>query len=101
MKTLAIRLEEETHAQLAALSALKGTSLVEEIREAIEGHVEREGAEGNLAERAQAALAEIDRDAETRRAAIQALMGSSSATRQGEGARSRPGRKAEPEGGDS
>jgi predicted DNA-binding protein len=101
MKTLAIRLEEETHAQLAALSALKGTSLVEEIREAIEGHVEREGAEGKLAERAQAALAEIDREAETRRAAIQALMGSGSATGHREASRGRLGRKAEPEGGAS
>jgi len=74
VKTLAIRLEDDTHAQLTMIAQLEGVTVTEQIRQAIEGHIERKRAEGNLADRASQMLAEIEREAEARRAAIQALL---------------------------
>lgn len=40
MKTLAIRLEDEQHAQLVILTKLSETSLTDAIRDAINAHIE-------------------------------------------------------------
>lgn len=74
VKTLAIRLSDELHAQLAIVAHLDGITITEAIREAIEGYIQRQRTEGDLATRAAIALEEIERDAEARRAAIQALL---------------------------
>ena len=80
MKTMAIRVEEELHAQFVILAQLDGIPLTEELRLALEAHVaNRRSAEG-FAEKAQAVLEEIDRDAKARRAAIQALFAEKGAT---------------------
>lgn len=90
-KTLAIRLDDDLHAAAAAVAQLQGTSLTELIRTAIEKHLEAQKANGALAEQAEALLAEIDQEADARRAAIQGLLGTAPAKT------STRGRKATPE----
>jgi predicted DNA-binding protein len=72
-KTLAIRLEDDVHAQLVMLAQLAGRPLIEEIREAIQGHIARKRESGELAERISEVLAEIEREAATKKSAIEAL----------------------------
>ena len=76
MKTMAIRLEDDVHAQLTVLAQLDGTTVADLLRQAVEELIRRKSGEGDLAARAKSALAEIDHEAATRRAAIQTLFGS-------------------------
>ena len=73
MKTLAIRLEEDLHAQLSVLAQLRDSTITDEIRAAIEGHLEASKHDPALNNRAQAVLDTIEREAEGRRAAIATL----------------------------
>jgi hypothetical protein len=75
VKTLGIRLPDELHAQFALVAQLDGLSLTDAIRRAVEFYVEAKRSESNFAERASAALDEIEREAAARRAAIQGLFG--------------------------
>ncbi len=75
VKTLAIRLPDELHAQLALVAQLDGISLTDAIRQAIEALIERKRGQGDLAARAAEALEEIEREATARREAIRALFG--------------------------
>jgi hypothetical protein len=75
VKTLAIRLEGELHAQLSLVAQLDGLTLTDAIRQAIDEFIERKRAEGDFASRAAAMLEEIDREAATRRQSIEALFG--------------------------
>jgi len=75
MKTLAIRLEDEVHALLSVVAQLEGSSIIAVIREAIDAHLERKASAGELADRAKAALDDIDRDASQRKAAIETMIG--------------------------
>lgn len=77
VKTLAIRLDEELHAQLSVLAQLSGMTVTDAIRQAIEAFVSAQRSQGDLAERAAGVLAEIEREATARRSAIQALFGPS------------------------
>ena len=79
-KTLAIRLDDELHGAAAAVAQLQGISLTELIRTAIESYLATKRDSGELAAQAEAVLAEIDQEAETRRKAIQGLLGSSTDT---------------------
>ena len=54
MKTLAIRLDDELHAQLSVLAQLSGTSLTDEIRQALESHLKATRDNPELTKRAQA-----------------------------------------------
>ncbi len=72
-KTLAIRLEDDVHAQLTMLAQLGDRPVTEEIREAIEGHIARKRESGELQERVSEVLAEIERDAQAKKSAIEAL----------------------------
>lgn len=76
-KTIAIRLEEDVHTQLSIIAQLADTSLTEEIRTAIEAHIEQRRDSGTLATKASDVLDDIDRDAATRRSAIETLFGTS------------------------
>ena len=80
VKTLAIRLPDELHAQLALIAQLDGISLTDAIRQAIEGLIERKRAEGDLAAQAAQALEEIERESAARREAIQSLLGQTGET---------------------
>jgi hypothetical protein len=75
VKTLGIRLPGELHAQFALVAQLDGLSLTDAILRAVEHYVETKRGERDFAERAAAALAEIEREAAARRAAIEELFG--------------------------
>ena len=85
MKTLAIRLEEDQHAQLGVIAQLEELTVTDAIRQAIEQWIETRRDSPVLKQRAQAVLDTIEQDAATRRNAIAALLGSeASATTRGE-----------------
>lgn len=77
-KTLGIRLAPDTHAQLSFIAALrpgKGT-ITDEIQVAIAAHIQAAKLDPNLKGRADAARAEIEREAAARQAAIATLFAS-------------------------
>ncbi|MHB9149801.1 MAG: DNA-binding protein [Thermoleophilia bacterium] len=96
MKTLGIRLEDELHAQLSVLAQLAETSITDEIRLAIERHVETRRTDPELTLRAQAVRDEIEREAQLRQNAIATLFGT---TEQASG-ESRPSSKRTPKNGE-
>jgi predicted transcriptional regulator len=73
MKTMAIRLDDEVADLLSLVAQLEGTSVIDQIRQAIETHLETKASAGDLAERAQGLLDDIDREAQARKAAIGTL----------------------------
>jgi len=92
MRTLAIKLEEELHAQLGMIAKLEGLTLTDALRQAIDQWIDERRNNPELQARAAAVLADIDAEAATRRGAIEALLGnegtsqqSTSPTRRGRG----------------
>lgn len=73
MKTLAIRLEDDQHAQLSVLAQLEELTVTDAIRQAIEQFIESKRHNPELTARADAVLADIERDARARREAIATL----------------------------
>ena len=66
------------HAQLSLIAQLRGSTITDEIRTALEAHISAVKAAPELAGKADSALEEIEREAAARREAIAALFGSSS-----------------------
>ncbi|MGH3804058.1 MAG: hypothetical protein ACRDTD_28780 [Pseudonocardiaceae bacterium] len=77
MKTTAIRLEDELYAQLVVVAQLESQTVTDAIRIAVIGYIEQR--KGSLSTHADAALAEIEREAAVRRQAITALFGDATA----------------------
>jgi len=77
VKTLAMRLEEDQHAQLGMIAQLEELTVTDAIRQAIEQWIEVRRSNPQLKARAEAVLADIDRDAATRREAVTSLLGGS------------------------
>jgi predicted DNA-binding protein len=77
VKTLAIRLDEAIHAQLSVIAGLRKSTITEEIRQAIEEHIDKVRSNPELANSAESALDDIEREIATRKAAITALFGES------------------------
>jgi regulator of protease activity HflC (stomatin/prohibitin superfamily) len=75
MKTIAARFDDPLFELLSLVADLEDTSIVDQIRQAVEAHIARKVQEGDLASRAEAAAAEIDREAEAKKAAIAGLIG--------------------------
>lgn len=75
VKTLAIRLEPDLHAQLSVIAQLRNSTITDEIRSAIEAHIVTVKAAPDLLAKADAVLEDIERDAATRRDAIATLFG--------------------------
>jgi predicted DNA-binding protein len=75
IRTLAVRLPEELNTQLILVASLDGVPQAEVVRKAVEEYITRRRDSGDLAARAQAALDQVDREAEARRAALAALLG--------------------------
>ncbi len=73
MKTMAIRLDDDLHAQLTVLAQLDETTITDIIRRSIENFVTAKREEPDIAARAEAVLAEIDQEAANRRDAISTL----------------------------
>lgn len=67
VKTLAIRLENDVHMQLTLIAQLKGSTITEEIRQALAAHVAQAKASSDLVSQAETAMAEIEREAAARR----------------------------------
>jgi predicted DNA-binding protein len=82
MKTMAIRLEDELHSQLSVIATLEGQTVTDIIRASILAYIEAR--KDALASKAEAALEEIEREAEARRQAIAAMFGKAGATNGGE-----------------
>jgi predicted DNA-binding protein len=78
MKTLAIRLEDDLHAQLSVIAQLAGTTVTDEIRQAIEAQIAHRKAMPEISAKASGVLEEIEREAAQRRSAIATLFESPS-----------------------
>jgi hypothetical protein len=74
-RTIAVRVEEDMHAQLRFIAQLSGTSISDEIRQAIERRITTAQDDPELITRAQDLRDEIEREAATRKAAIAGFMG--------------------------
>jgi plasmid stability protein len=90
MKTLAIRLDDELHAQLSVLAQLSGTSLTDEIRQALEAHLKAKRDNPELTERAKAVSEEIEHEAQVRQAAITTLFGNAEQSKDAKASSKRP-----------
>lgn len=75
VKTLAIRLEPDLHAQLSLIAQLRSSTITDEIRAAIEAHIALVKTAPELAAQAGSVLEDIEREAVARRAAIATLFG--------------------------
>lgn len=74
-KVLSVRTSEDTRAQLEVLAQLNERSVTEETRIALEHWVEKSKSDPAVLKRAEQVRAEIERDAETKRNAINAVLG--------------------------
>jgi hypothetical protein len=75
VKTLGIKLPDALHAQFALVATLDDISLGDAALRAVELYVATKRQEPDFAARAEAALGDIEREAATRKAAIQGLFG--------------------------
>ncbi len=75
VKTLGIKVPDALHAQFTLVAQLDGISLNDAALRAVDLYVNTKKAEPDFAERAQAALDDIEREAQARRGAIQGLFG--------------------------
>ncbi len=69
-KTLAIRLDDDVHAQLQVIARLQETSIAAEIQQAIAGHLEAKRSDKELGSRAAAVLESIEAESKQRQDAI-------------------------------
>lgn len=69
-KTIALRLDDDIHAQAAVAADLSGQNLSDFIRDAITYRTGVVASDPSIAEKAEAALAEIDNEVAARRAAL-------------------------------
>ena len=91
-KTLGVALPDELHTQFALVAGLRNLSLKDAVRQAVETWIDQ--ARTELSERAAEAMAEIERDAATRRDALQALFGAQPEPAEAPGTSRRRGREA-------
>jgi hypothetical protein len=80
MRTLAIKLEDEEHALLGMIAKLEGLTLTDALRQAIGQWIDERRNNPELQARAAAVMADIDREAATRKGAIASLMGKEGTT---------------------
>jgi predicted transcriptional regulator len=72
-KPLAVRLSEDLRAQLNIIAQLNDRSVTEEIRHAIEAWIQAAKADPKILARAESVRAEIEREAATKKGAIEAI----------------------------
>ncbi|MBV9919567.1 MAG: hypothetical protein JOY78_01760 [Pseudonocardia sp.] len=80
VKTLAIRLEPDLHAQLSLIAQLRGSTITDEIREAIDRHIAAIKDSPEIAGKAEGVLEDIERDAAAKKDAIATLFGTTAPT---------------------
>lgn len=76
VKTLAVRLNESTRAQLDIIAQLNDRTVTDEIRLGIEAWIEKTKSDPSVLQRAQSVRDEIEREAATKRDAIAAIFDS-------------------------
>jgi predicted transcriptional regulator len=69
-KTLAIRLDDDIHAQLQVIARLQESSIAAEIQHAIAAHLDTKRSDPELSARATSVLEDIEREATVRQQAI-------------------------------
>ena len=74
-RVLSVRVSNDTRAQLEVLAQLNDRSLTEEVRLGLEDWVGRSKSNPAILKRAEQVRAQIERDADVRRRAIQAVFG--------------------------
>lgn len=74
-KTIAVRLPDDEHAQLVLVAALEELSLNDALRQAVQQLIAAKREGGQLAAQAAKAIEEMEAEAATKRAALEALMG--------------------------
>jgi hypothetical protein len=74
-RTVAVRVHEHLHSQLSFIAQLSGSSISEEIRQAIEGRIAAAQDDPTLIARAEQVREDIEREAVARTAAIAGFMG--------------------------
>ncbi|SMD14545.1 ribbon-helix-helix domain-containing protein [Kibdelosporangium aridum] len=84
LRTLAVRITEDLRAQLDIVAQLTGRSATEEIRLALEHWIEKTKSDPKVLQKAKAVRAEIERKAQTERAAIAAIFGGDDGKSEGE-----------------
>ena len=72
-KTMAIRLDDDVHAQLSVIAKLQETSIAAEIGQAIDAHLQAKRSDKALSSRAAAVLESIEAEAKQRQNAITSL----------------------------
>ena len=77
VRTLAVRIPDDLRAQLDIIAQLQNRSVTEEIRIALESWVKTSRSDPKVLERAESVRAEIEREAQTRQSAIEAIFGGS------------------------
>lgn len=93
-KTLGIRVDNDLHARLSFITQLRGGTLTSEILDAIRGHVDAAQQDPELIAKAEEVRAQIEREAEARRAAIAGMFGSVAVSAVAEAPASRSGRRS-------
>jgi len=92
-RTIAIRVEPAFYETLRLLAQLRGHTLTDELREALNEHIARKSKEVDLSAEAKKALDAIDADAATRRSAIQSLLAGTDSGKMAEPASRKGGRR--------
>ena len=73
MRTLAVRITDDLRAQLDVIAQLNDRSVTEEIRLSLEDWIERSKSDPLVLKRAETVRADIEREAQTKRNAIEAI----------------------------
>jgi hypothetical protein len=95
-KTLAIRLDNDVHAQLQVIARLLDSSIADEIRQAIDAHLHAKRKDPELGKRASEVRESIEHEAKLRQDAIATLFTEDKPATSGTSSRGR-GRKASDE----
>lgn len=73
IRPLSVRMTEDTRAQLDIIAQLNDRSVTEEVREALEHWIEKSKSDPKVLQRAEVVRAEIEREAATKRGAIESI----------------------------
>lgn len=75
LRTLAVRITDGLRAQLDVIAQLNDRTVTEEIRLALESWIEASKSDPKVLQRAETVRAEIEREAQTKQSAIDAIFG--------------------------
>jgi predicted transcriptional regulator len=93
-KTLAIRLDDDVHAQLQVIARLQDSSIAAEIAQAIDAHLQTKRSDPQLSSRAASVLEDIEAESRQRQEAIASLFSETPGATSTKTTRTRGGRKA-------